>query len=255
MIRIVVANQKGGVSKTVTATTLAREFAEHGKKVLIIDTDAQGNVSDILGLQPRLSLYNFVYQKLLFKDCIVPAGDPKGLIDVMCSNRETQKLEIQLLASIAREYVFKQVFSEVDAPYDIVLIDVSPSINLLQTCAMVYAERILIPVAMDTLSFQGATAAIETAKSLNSLLKTNIKTLAVLPVMVDRRLGMTTAVLDGLGDLSQGTGIPLLSPIRTDQSVTKAARAGQFLADYDPKCKAIEDYRRVAEEILALLKE
>jgi cellulose biosynthesis protein BcsQ len=73
--------------------------------------------------------------------------------------------------------------------------------------------------------------------------------------MVDRRLAMTTTILDGLKGLSDGMAIPLLSVIRTDQSVTKAARAGQFLIDYDPKCKAIEDYKRVADELMELVKE
>lgn len=252
MIRIVVSNQRGGVSKTTTTTTLAREFADKGKRVLIIDTDPQGSVSSILNLSPSLGLYNFVIERLRFEDCIVSASER---LDVMCSSRETMKVEAMLMPQIAREQIFAQLFKPVDAAYDVVLIDVSPSITLLQTCAMVYAERVVIPIAMDTLSFQGATASIETAKSLNQLLRTNIRITAMLPVMVDRRLAMTNTVLNGLDDLSQGTKIPLLSPIRTDQSVTKAARAGQFLIDYDPKCKAIEDYRKVAEELLDLVKE
>ena len=65
---------------------------------------------------------------------------------------------------------------------------------------------------------------------------------------------MTSTIIDGLTGLSEGMSIPLLSAIRTDQSVTKSARAGQFLVDYDPKCKAIEDYKHVADEILQILK-
>ena len=72
-------------------------------------------------------------------------------------------------------------FSAVDSVYDVVLIDVSPSITLLQTCAMVYAERVLIPIAMDTLSFQGAMASIEASKSLNQLLRSNIRTIGLYP--------------------------------------------------------------------------
>jgi chromosome partitioning protein len=145
------------------------------------------------------------------------------------------------MGNVAREYAFSQLFSLVEKDYDVVLIDVSPSITLLQTCAMVYAERVLIPIAMDTLSFQGAMASIEASKSLNQLLKANIRTIGLLPVMVDRRLAMTTTVLDGLDGLSKGMNIPLLHSIRTDKSITKAVRAGQFLLDYDPKCKASED--------------
>jgi chromosome partitioning protein len=252
MIRIVVSNQRGGVSKTTTATTLAREFADRGKRVLVVDTDPQGSISTILHLKPEYGLYNFVIEKLRFEDCIVAVSNN---LHVMCSSRETTKVETILMGNVAREHAFTQLFSAVDSAYDMVLIDVSPSITLLQTCAMVYAERVLIPVAMDTLSFQGAMASIEASKSLNQLLRTNIQTIGLLPVMVDRRLGMTTTVLTGLEDMSKGLKIPLLTPIRTDQSVTKAARAGQFLIDYDPRCKAAEDYKSVAGELLGLLKD
>lgn len=252
MIRLVISNQRGGVSKTTTTTTLAREFADRGKRVLVIDTDPQGSISSVLSLKPEYGLYNFVIQKLRFDDCIVKISDK---VHVLCSSRETTKVETILMGNVAREHAFSQLFSQVEKDYDVVLIDVSPSITLLQTCAMVYAERVLIPIGMDTLSFQGAMASIEASKSLNQLLKAHIRTVGLLPVMVDRRLAMTTTVLEGLDGLSKGMKIPLLHSIRTDQSVTKAARAGQFLTDFDSKCKAAEDYHAVADELMALLKD
>ena len=252
MIRLVISNQRGGVSKTTTTTTLAREFADRGKRVLVIDTDPQGSISSVLSLKPEYGLYNFVIEKLRFDDCIVKISDK---VHVLCSSRETTKVETILMGNVAREHAFSQLFSQVEKDYDVVLIDVSPSITLLQTCAMVYAERVLIPIGMDTLSFQGAMASIEASKSLNQLLKAHIRTVGLLPVMVDRRLAMTTTVLEGLDGLSKGMKIPLLHGIRTDQSVTKAARAGQFLTDFDPKCKAAEDYHTVADELMDLLKD
>jgi chromosome partitioning protein len=252
MIRLVISNQRGGVSKTTTTTTLAREFADRGKRVLVIDTDPQGSISSVLNLKPKNGLYNFVIEKLLFDDCIVKVSDK---IHVLCSSRETTKVETILMGQVAREHAFSQLFSQVEKDYDVVLIDVSPSITLLQTCAMVYAERVLIPIGMDTLSFQGAMASIEASKSLNQLLKASIHTVGLLPVMVDRRLAMTTTVLDGLEGMSKGMSIPMLHSIRTDQSVTKAARAGSFLIDYDPKCKAVEDYQQVADELEAIFKD
>jgi chromosome partitioning protein len=252
VIRLVISNQRGGVSKTTTTTTLAREFADRNKRVLVVDTDPQGSVSSVLSLKPEYGLYNFVIEKLRLDDCIVAVS--KNL-HVLCSSRETTKVETILMGNVAREHAFSQLFSMVEKNYDVVLIDVSPSITLLQTCAMVYAEQVLIPIGMDTLSFQGAMASIEASKSLNQLLRANIRTVGLLPVMVDRRLAMTTTVLEGLEGLSVGMSIPLLHAIRTDQSVTKAARAGQFLIDYDPKCKAAEDYHQVADELQFLFKE
>ena len=137
------------------------------------------------------------------------------------------------MGQVAREFVFTNLFSQVERDYDAVLIDVAPSINLLQTCAMTYARSLLIPVSMDPLSLQGG-GHIETARTLSSLIRMSIWPVAILPVMVDRRLQITEVVSASLRELSVRTNIPLLPPIRTDTTVTKCSRAKQFLADFDP---------------------
>ena len=153
MTRLVILNQRGGVAKTTTVHTLARFLADRGKRVLIIDTDPQGSMGTVLGLKPTKYLNDFVIYNHLFKDCAVHACPG---VDVLCSNRETVKTEGYLMGQVAREFVFTNLFSQVETDYDTVLIDVAPSINLLQTCAMTYARYLLIPVSMDPLSLQGA---------------------------------------------------------------------------------------------------
>jgi len=120
---------------------------------------------------------------------------------------------------------------------------------------MVYAKQVLIPVGMETLSLQGATASIQVAESLNHLFKRvpPVKTVGILPVMVDRRLAMTDTVLDTLQVLSSRHDVPILPVIRTDTAVVKAGRHRRFLADYDPKSKALEDYQKTADELLSRL--
>jgi chromosome partitioning protein len=143
----------------------------------------------------------------------------------------------------------------VDKNYDVVLIDVAPSISLLQTCGMLYAKQLLIPVSMDPLSLQGAAASIETARTLSTLFNIPVKTVGLLPVMVDRRLQITETVLESLKAIGERAGVPLLPPIRTDATVTKATRQRQFLVDYDPKCKAVEDYNIACDALFELLQE
>jgi cellulose biosynthesis protein BcsQ len=105
------------------------------------------------------------------------------------------------------------------------------------------------------LSLQGAAASIETARTLRSLIRMDIRPVAILPVMVDRRLQMTEIVTASLQELSARTGIPLLSPIRTDTTVTKCSRAKSFLIDFDPRAKAIEDYHVALDQLLTLLEQ
>jgi chromosome partitioning protein len=252
LIRLVISNQRGGVAKTTTAVNVARYFADQGQKVLIIDTDPQGSVSSVLGLRSEHNLHSFVIKKLAFRECLVQAH---ANIDVMCSARDTVQTEAILMGETARELTFQNLFPSVDRGYDVVLIDVAPSISLLQTCAMLYARQLLIPVSMDGLSLQGALASIETARMLSDLFRSEIKTAALLPVMVDRRYQMTEMVMESLKGMSERYNVPLLSPIRTDATVTKASRQKQFLADYDPKCKALEDYTAACRELGNLLKD
>jgi len=252
MMRLVISNQRGGVAKTTTIHTLARYLADRGQRVLIIDTDPQGSIGTVLGLKPSKYLHDFVVYDHVFKDCVVEAFPG---IDVLCSNRETVKTEAHLMGQVAREFVFENLFAQVEKQYQAVLIDVAPSINLLQTCAMVYAKALLIPVSMDPLSLQGAAASIETARTLSSLIRMDIRPVAILPVMVDRRLQMTEIITASLGDLSVRTTIPVLHPIRTDTTVTKCSRAKKFLVDYDPRAKAAEDYQVALDQLVALLEQ
>lgn len=247
-----ISNQRGGVGKTTTAITVARCFADKGLRVLLFDTDSQGSIAAVLGLKPRFVLYDLLIQKLDFRDCVVPAHPH---VDVLCSNRYTLEAESAINATPFREFTFEQMLAEPEKAYDAVIVDVAPSVTLFQTCSMVYTQRMLIPVDMDVLSVQGATASIQAADTLNRILGRGLHVSAVglLPVKVDRRLAMTDTVLNTLEDISEKRHVALLPPIRTDQTVFKASRSRQFLADYDPNCKAVLDYAEAAGRILKLL--
>jgi chromosome partitioning protein len=252
VLRLVISNQRGGVAKTTTATTLARYLADLGQRVLLIDTDPQGSCHTILGLKPQNFLYNYLIQKLVFRECITEALPN---IHLLASNRATVEAETVISAYTAREMTLLNVLSQVEMDYDAVIIDVAPSINLLQTCAMVYARTLLVPVAMDTLSLQGAWGSLVAADTLNKALRVPepIRAVAFLPVMVNRRLAMTELVMKSLDELSTQYKVPILTAVRTDQAVNKCARSRSFLADYDPKSKALEDYEVAFGELLALL--
>ena len=132
------------------------------------------------------------------------------------------------------------------------LIDVAPSINLLQTCAMTYARSLLIPVSMDPQP-AGRGRQHRNGANLEFSDPTSILPVAILPVMVDRRFQITEVVSTSLEELSARTNIPLLPSIRTDTTVTKCSRAKQFLVDFDPRAKALEDYHNALGTLVNLL--
>ena len=250
MIRLVISNQRGGVAKTTTTHTLARYLADAGRRVLMVDTDPQGSLAQAIGATGKATLYDFVIQELRLKDCVLPISPN---LDILASNRKTVEMEHMLLARTGREMTFQTIFSQIEDQYDAILFDVAPSISLLQTCALLYCQRILIPLAADSMSWQGVLSALETAKALNSIFKTKIEPVAFLPVILDRRLQMTEVILKTLDALSAQVKIPILPAIRIDASVSKAGRKKQFLIDFDPEGRAIQDYILAFDKLMTLL--
>ena len=251
MIRLVISNQRGGVAKTTTTATLARFFADSGRRVLVVDTYPQGSLGLVLGLNPRKYLYQLVVDNQALENCAVSAGPN---LDVICSNRDTTKAEVALLGMAGGELSFVHLFGPVEDRYDVVLIDVAPSISLIQTCAILYARQLLIPVAIDMLSLQGAVACLQTARMLAEAFgPEEIRPVALLPTLVDRRYSLTGFVLTALEEMSEKYRVPLLHPIRTDAAAPKAQRAKKFLIDYDPRSRAQEDYNAAARELMELV--
>lgn len=250
MHRLTIANQRGGVSKTTTTATLARIYADRGLRVLAIDADPQGSLGLVLGLRPAKFLHDFLVYNCALEECVVPAAPN---LDVLCGNRDTTKVEAALVGTAGREYAFSQHFEKADGRYDVVLVDVAPSISLVQTCSILYARNLLIPVAMDMLSLQGAAACLQTASMLAEVFRCEVRSLALLPVMVDRRYSLTAFVLAAVEEMTQRYGVPLLHAIRTDGTVPKAERARTFLVDYDRNSRACEDYLAAADQLMDLL--
>jgi cellulose biosynthesis protein BcsQ len=186
-------------------------------------------------------------KQLHLRDCVVNVLEK---LDVLCGGRTTTDAEQQVTSVVARERLFEDMFSNFDDIYDAVLIDVAPSISLMQACAMVYARHFLIPGAMDSLSVSGAGASLFYASTISRACRVPIRPMALLPTIVNKRIGLTEIVMNMIQALGQQNGIPIIGPIRTDTAVGKAHRAHQFLADFDLKSKALEDYEMVSNQIL-----
>ncbi len=247
MIRVVFANQRGGVGKTTASVNYAWYLANlRNKRTLLIDTDSQGSVGVMLNLKPRHHFSHFLVNKFHLNECTVSSGHN---LHVLCGNKDTVQAESALAGAVVRELALKIMLQPYEQQYDAVIIDVSPSINLLQTCAMVYARNVVIPVNMDLLSLNGANAAYDMIRLLNDLIKADIQPVGLMPCQVDQRLSVTTLVQQGLQKMSEMFNISILPAIRTDQSVNKAFRARKSLLEFDPNGKAAQDYLAAFEKI------
>jgi chromosome partitioning protein len=252
--RIVVANQKGGVAKSTTTINLARFFADRGLRVLMVDTDPQGSIAVALNIRSQNFLADFVVRQLDFDICRTTIGQN---LDLLASDRETTKIEALLSgsgASVTNVFTLSTLFRPIERNYDLILFDCAPSITSIQSSALIYAQQMLVPVSMDMLAVYGAGASIQGATMMNSYWRDcAIKVLAFLPVMVDRRLQTTRVTMQLLDQLSADSNAPILPPIRIDQAVHRASRARMFLADHDPKAKALEDYAAAGRALAEIL--
>lgn len=249
MIRLTIGNQRGGVGKTTSAVTLARLWAEAGLRTLLVDADPQGSIGSILRVKPELYLNDFLWNKRRLADCVV---QPLPNLDVLCSNRDTLEAEQRAIGTIGRERIFENIFQPVEDQYQAVLIDVGPSLSLMQICALVYTTDYLVPISMDALSVTGATAFFNTAYQLELQIKKQCRCVGVLPTIVDQRYQNTEMVMRMIHMVSEKYNIPVLHHIRTDSVVAKSIRLRQFIADVDPKTKCLEDYRVVSGQLLAM---
>ena len=249
MIRLTVGNQRGGVGKTTTAITLARMWAERGLHTLLVDADPQGSIGSILRVKPELYLNDFLWNKRRLADCVV---QPVPGLDVLCSNRDTLEAEQRAIGTIGRERIFENIFQTIEDQYDAVLIDIGPSLSLMQICAMVYTTDFLIPISMDALSVTGATAFFNTAQQIQVQIRKLCRCIGLLPTIVDNRYQNTEMVMRMIQLISDNYKVPALHGIRTDAAVARSIRLRQFIADVDPKARCLEDYQVVSEEILTM---
>ena len=168
MKTIALANQKGGVGKTTTAASLGIGLSRQGKKVLLIDADAQGNLTQMLGwpqpdeLSPTLST---LMEKIIAEQPIAPGEGilhhPSG-VNLVPANIELSALEVTLVNTMSRETVLRQYLSTVADRYDYTLIDCMPSLGMLTINALAAADRVIIPVQAHYLSAKGLEQLLQT---------------------------------------------------------------------------------------------
>jgi chromosome partitioning protein len=239
MFKIVVTNQKGGVGKTTTAMTFARWLADHGKRVLLVDTDPQGSMVACLTSKPKAFLFHFIIRGYSFEECVVHVQDK---IDILFSNRETTQAEFALQGQIGREHSFVHLFEPIESNYDVIVFDAAPSVNLIQTCALVYCGHALVPVTMETLALHGAAATQLLGEIFADVLKAEVSISGVLPTMVIDRREMTNKIMRSLEAWTKKTGLTLLPAIHSDATVEKARAQRMFLQDFASDCRAMLEY-------------
>lgn len=242
---LAVFNHKGGTGKTTTSVQVAAGLAEKGARVLLVDTDGQGNVATSLALTAERSLYHVIVMGLSLEQAVIEA---RPNLDVLPSNETLAAAELYLAGQKRRDRVLAQRLERARDFYDYVIVDCSPSLSLMNQNALAFADAVLCPVACDYLSLVGVRQVLRTIKQVNRILGHSVSLWGVLPTQFDTRARICREALE---TLRQNFGDACLSPIHYVSRVKEAPSVGKTLFEYAPTSNATEDYWRVVEKLLS----
>lgn len=242
MRKIAIITSKGGTGKTTTAINLGHGLALCGKRVLIIDCDAQRNVAIAFDAQGRQTLCDL----LKFGEVEV-IEVRKNLYIIDSGGRELAETEMILAGKSSRERRLELALKNLRG-CDVVICDCSPTVNLINVNAIAYADEVIIPVSMDYLAQSGARQTMQIIEEINehSINKTSI--MGILPTFFDARTRLSKEVLETLRDRFRDDIFETV--IRVNTSLREAPSFNQTIFEYSPMSRGALDYYQLTEEFL-----
>lgn len=246
---IAIANQKGGVGKTTTSINLSASLAAKGKKVLLIDTDPQGNTTSGFGIDKN-ELDNTIYELILgecsIQDCILKEVIPN--VSILPSNVNLAAAEIELIGVEKKEFILKNEVDWVKDQYDYVIIDCPPSLSMLTVNAMTTANTVLVPIQCEYYALEGLSQLIHTVNLVKERLNPELDMEGVVFTMFDSRTNLSNQVVDNVKNhLNQNVYNTI---IPRNIRLAEAPSYGMPINMYDPRSAGAESYMLLADEVI-----
>lgn len=250
MVKVIaIANQKGGVGKTTTAVNLAACLAALDRKVLLVDSDPQGNATSGLGFDKRdikQCIYDTLINDVSMQDVIKHTAYKN--LDVVPATIQLAGAEIELVSLMNREGRMKNSLERVKHNYDYVIIDCPPSLGLLTINALTAASSVIIPIQCEFYALEGVTMLMNTIQLVQRNLNPALKLEGVLMTMFDSRTNLSTEVVEEVKKYFKTKMYQTIIP--RNVRLSEAPSHGQPVIDYDSKSKGALVYMELAQEVV-----
>jgi chromosome partitioning protein len=248
---IAIANQKGGVGKTTTTINLGAALAELGRKTLLIDLDPQAALSVGFGIN-SYELEETIYDALVVPDSVslqsVIHYEIRPNLDIAPSNIDLAAAEMELVATMGREYILKEILEPIRAQYHYILIDCPPSLSLLTINALTAADSVLIPLQCEYLALRGMRTLIEVIEKAQKKLNPSLKILGVLGTMYNARTIHAQEVIEEVRSVFGDKVFDVV--IRSSIKFAEAPVVHKPILEYAHQHPGAMAYRTLAEVIV-----
>ena len=245
---ISIANQKGGVGKTTTAVNLSTILAKKGKKVLMIDTDPQGNATSGLGINKDV---NFSVYDVIINDVEIENTIQQTMVknlEVCPSNINLAGAEVELVSMMSREHRLKEKIDNQKDKYDYIIIDCPPSLGLITLNAFTASDSLLIPVQCEYYALEGLGQLINTINLVKKHLNKDLKIEGALLTMFDIRTNLSNQVVKEVNKYFENKVYKTVIP--RNVRLSEAPSYGMPISVYDPKSKGAKSYDKFVKEFL-----
>lgn len=253
---IAIANQKGGVGKTTTTFDLGVALAHAGKRILLVDSDPQGDLTTYMGIHDpdnipvtlsTLMERSIKDEDINSKEAILKHDEG---IDLIPSNLELSSMEVSLVNAMSREFTLRNCLSDIKDKYDYVLIDCMPSLGMITINALACADKVIIPVQSEFLAEKGMSHLMNTVLKVRKQINPNLKVGGILLTMVDGRTNLSKDIANELRS-TYGTVFKLYdNQIPRGVKAAESSRMGESVLSYDSSSKVAQSYIDFAKEVL-----